>query len=179
MQAHEAASWHAHPPALASEGVRLGRRISSAVSWFTVLLVAHVVLAVSLLAPSLVLPFLLRGSRDAAPGRASRALMAMQGGGGLLIGLGLLATGAGLVASLGTELLGKPWLLAAVAVYAVNLVIAGALSRPNLRRLARLDPADDQQGWRRTVRRQRYLAYGMGAAVGLIGFLMSAKPALW
>ena len=148
-------------------------------SWFSALLVAHIVLAVSLLAPSLILPFLLRGSQDAAPGGATRALIAMQGSGGLLIGLGLLATGAGLLASLGTQLLGKPWLLAALAVYAANLVIAGALSRPNLRRLARLDPAGDQQGWRRTVRRQRYLAYGMGAAVGLIGFLMSTKPELW
>ncbi len=148
-------------------------------SWFTALLVAHIALAVSLLAPSLLLPFLLKGSRDAPPGRISRALMAMQGNGGLLIGLGLLGTGAGLVASLGTQLLSQPWLLAALAVYAANLAIAEVLSRPNLRRLARLDPGGDQQGWRRTVRRQRYLAYGMGAAVGLIGFLMSTKPELW
>lgn len=147
-------------------------------SWFTALLVAHIALAVSLLAPSLLLPFLLKGPRDAPPRRITRALMAMQGNGSLLIGLGLLATGAGLVAILGTQLLGKPWLLIALAVYAANLAIAGVLSRPNLRRLARLDPGSDPQQWRRTVRRQRYLAYGMAAAVGLIGFLMSAKPEL-
>jgi hypothetical protein len=46
-------------------------------------------------------------------------------------------------------------------------------------RLARLDAREDRQGWRRTVRRQRCLAWGMGAAVGPIGFLMSTKPELW
>ncbi len=148
-------------------------------SWFTVLLVAHIVLAVSLLAPSILLPFLLKGSGDARPGRITRGLMAIQGSGSLVIGLGLLATGAGLVANLGSQLLGKPWLLVALAVYAANLAIAGVLSRPSLRRLARLDPGSDQTRWQRTVRQQRYLAYGMGAAVGLIGFLMSTKPELW
>jgi len=148
-------------------------------SWFTALLVAHVALAISLLAPSLLLPFLLQGARGGRKGRFTGVLMAMQGGGSVLIGLGLLATGAGLVASLGTELLARPWLLVALAVYAVNLVIAGVLSRPNLRRLARLGPGGDEQGWQRTARRQRYLAYGMGASVGLIGLLMSSKPELW
>jgi len=147
-------------------------------SWFTLLLVTHVLLAVTLLAPSLFLPFLLRGS-DAPPGRIARALMRLQGGGSVVIGLGLLATGAGLVAHLGTELLAKPWLLVALSVYAINLGIAAVLARPNLRRLAGLDSAADHLRWQRTVRRQRYLAYGMGAAVGLIGFLMSAKPELW
>lgn len=148
-------------------------------TWFTALLVAHIVLAVSLLAPSLLLPFLLKGSRAGRSGRVTGALMAIQGTGSLVIGLGLLATGAGLVASLGTQLLAKPWLLIALAVYAANLAIAGVLSRPNLRRLARLDPGSDPGRWRRTVRQQRYLAYGMGAAIGLIGFLMSTKPELW
>ena len=29
------------------------------------------------------------------------------------------------------------------------------------------------------ARRQRYVAYGITTAVGLIAFLMSTKPALW
>ena len=148
-------------------------------NWFPILLTAHVLLAVSLLAPSLVLPFLLR--RQSASGEPStlvRLLATLQGTGSIVIAAGLALTGAGLVVSLGTEILAKPWLLVALGVYAANLVVAAFISRPNLRRLMRVrDP--DAEGWRHQARRVRYVAYAMAAATGLIGFLMSTKPALW
>jgi len=149
------------------------------VNWFPILLVVHIGLAVSLLAPSLLLPFLLRRA-DAAGGRpnaATRLLMRLQGTGSVIIGLGLAATGAGLLALLGTELLTQPWLLVALGLYAANLLVAAFVSRPNLRRLLGLD--GDEATWRRRARQQRYVAYGMAAIVGVIGFLMSTKPTLW
>ena len=148
-------------------------------NWFPVLLIAHVALAISLLAPSLLLPFLLRREPAAGgPGGLTRALMALHGTGSVVIGLGLAATGVGLVLSLGTGVLSQPWLLVALTVYVANLLTAALISRPNLRRLVRLsDPGPD--AWRRRARRQRYIAYLMAAATGLIGFLMSTKPALW
>ena len=148
-------------------------------NWFPILLVAHVALAVSLLTPSLILPFLLREGRDKQPpSGATRLLMSLQGTGSIVIAIGLALTGAGLVISLGTEILTKPWLLVALAVYAANLLLAAFISRPSLRRLMRLsDP--DSEGWRHQARRVRYLAYAMAVATGLIGFLMSTKPALW
>ena len=149
-------------------------------SWFPLLLAIHVTLAVSLLAPSLILPFLLRSDAvGKRPGGVARALMAMQGTGSVVIGGGLALTGAGLVASLGTALLSQPWLLVALTVYAVNLLAAAFISRPNLRRLLRLGAGADDAAWRKRARRQRYLAYAMAAATGMIGFLMSTKPALW
>jgi hypothetical protein len=148
-------------------------------SWFPFVLVAHVALAVSLLAPSLLLPFLLRRhAGDAPPGAATRALMTMQGTGSLVIGIGLALTGAGLVLSLGTGILSKPWLLVALAIYAVNLLLATFISRPGLRRLVRIATAD-AEGWGRQAIRVRYAAYTMAGATLLIGFLMSTKPALW
>lgn len=148
-------------------------------SWFPVLLVAHVALAISLLAPSVLLPFLLRRQAEGGhPGAPTRTLMAMQGTGSLLIGIGLALTGAGLVLSLGTEILAKPWLLVALSIYAVNLLLAAFISRPGLRRLVRLANAD-AEGWGRQATRVRYAAYAMAGATLLIGFLMSTKPALW
>jgi hypothetical protein len=151
------------------------------VSWFPVLLVIHICLAVALLAPSLLLPFLLRRSEAAGPptNPGMRLLMAMQGTGSVVIAGGLALTGAGLLAILGTELLGKPWLMVALAIYAANLVIAAFVSRPNLRRLLWSAAGADDVAWRRRARVQRYVAYGMAAATGVIGFLMSTKPELW
>ena len=147
-------------------------------NWFAVLLIAHVALAISLLAPSLLLPFLLRDQAAGPPAALTRALMAMQGTGSLLIAVGLGVTGAGLVLSLGTQVVTQPWLLVALGVYAANLLTAAFISRPNLRRLLRLSEGSSD-AWRRRARRQRYVAYAMAAATGLIGFLMSTKPALW
>jgi hypothetical protein len=148
-------------------------------NWFPVLLVTHIVLAVSLLLPSVLLPFVLRRS-EGAPGTATRALMAMQGTGTLIIGAGLAITGTAMLLTLGAELLAQPWLIVALTLYAINLVVAGVISRPNLRRLIGLsrEGADDE-AWKRRARQQRYLAYGMAGMIGVIGFLMSTKPDLW
>jgi Predicted integral membrane protein (DUF2269) len=150
--------------------------------WFPVLLVAHIALAVSLLLPSLLLPFLLRGGQadgPARPGRVARFLLNVQGTGSVVIGIGLAVTGAGLLVVLGPDLLRKPWLLAALAIYAANLLVAGFVSRPNLRRLIGVrggDAPTDGEAWRRGARRQRLLAYAMALGTGVIGFLMSTKP---
>jgi polyferredoxin len=149
------------------------------VNWFPILLTAHVILAVSLLAPSLVLPFLLRRQAEGGePSTVIRLLATLQGTGSLVIAAALALTGAGLVISLGTEILSKPWLLVALTVYALNLLVAAFISRPSLRRLMRVREPDSE-GWRQQARRVRYVAYGMAVATGLIGFLMSTKPALW
>jgi hypothetical protein len=151
------------------------------VNWFPLLLVLHIGLAVALLAPSLLLPFLLRRA-DAAGAPPThpltRLLMAMQGTGSVAVAVGLAVTGAGLLAILGLELLGRPWLLVALLIYAGNLLLAILISRPNLRQLLRIQAGDDDT-WRRRARQQRYLAYAMAAATGVIGLLMSTKPTLW
>ena len=147
-------------------------------SLFPVLLVIHIALAVALLLPSVALPFVLRRS-GGPPGGLARFLMAMQGTGTLFIGLGLAVTGAAMLWLLGPELLTQPWLLVALTIYAINLLVAGLISRPNLRRLAHIGSAGDDDAWRQRARRQRWVAYGMAAAIGLIGFLMSTKPQLW
>lgn len=151
-------------------------------NWFPLLLVLHIGLAVGLLAPSLLLPFLLRraDASAAAPRHpVVRALMALQGTGSVVIAVGLAITGAGLLVLLGTQLLTRPWLIVALVIYAVNLLVAALVSRPNLRRLLRIDGGADDATWRRRARQQRYVAYGMAAATGVIGLLMSTKPELW
>jgi hypothetical protein len=148
-------------------------------SWFPVLLAIHVTLAVSLLLPSVVLPFLLRRSAGE-PGPVARLLMAMQGTGTVLISLGLAATGVAMLWILGPQLLTQPWLMVALALYALNLATAAFVSRPNLRRLIGLRQAGaDDETWRRRARRQRLVAYGMAGVIGVIGLLMSTKPDLW
>ncbi len=151
-------------------------------NWFPVLLVTHIALAISLLLPSVVLPFVLRRSSGAA-GPLTRALMAVQGTGTLVIGLGLALTGAGMLWILGPELLTQPWLLVALTLYAINLIVAAVISRPNLRALVGLsgggNATADDEAWRRRARQQRLVAYGMAGVIGVIGFLMSTKPDLW
>lgn len=155
-------------------------------SFFPLLLAAHVTLATSLLIPSLVLPFTLRGRRRTeTTGRTVRGLLWLQGNGTLVIGAGLAATGIAMLLVLGERMLEQPWLLAALAVYALVLVVAYAVQRPNLRRLIdRSGPATGPEAeaadrrWRDGARRQRYVSYAMAAAIGLIAFLMSSKPQL-
>lgn len=148
-------------------------------SWFPILLIAHITLAVALLLPSVLLPFVLR-RRSRQPGSATKALLAMQGTGTLIIAAGLALTGGAMLWILGPELLTQPWLLVALTLYAINLVVAAVISRPNLRRLIGLSQqgADDTT-WKRRARQQRYVAYGMAGVIGVIGFLMSTKPQLW
>ena len=135
----------------------------------------------SLFLPSILLPFALRTRRAAAesPNGLVRLLLWLQAHGTLVVGLGLALTGAALVATLGGSLLGQPWLLAALAIYAANLVLAFFVQRPNLRRLVGIRAASDDRVWLARARRQRYVSYAMAALVGTIGFLMSTKPQLW
>lgn len=152
-------------------------------SWFPVLLVVHIALAVSLLLPSVVLPFVLRRTTGE-PGSVVRALMAVQGTGTVVISVGLAATGAGLLWILGPQLLAEPWLIAALGLYAANLAVAAFISRPNLRALVGLGRSGesseaDDAAWRRRARQQRWIAYGMAGVIGVIGMLMSTKPDLW
>ena len=147
-------------------------------SWFPILLVVHIALAVALLLPSVLLPFALR--RSGTPGPLTRGLMAMQGTGTLIIGAGLALTGVAMLLILGPQLLSQPWLLTALALYAINLVVAAVVARPNLRRLVGLSRSGaDDETWKRRARQQRYVAYGMAGVIGVIGFLMSTKPQLW
>jgi len=151
------------------------------VPWFPVLLAVHVTLAISLLLPSLLLPFLLRqaGPDGGSPNRGTRILIGMQGTGSLVIAGGLALTGVGLLLALGTQLITRPWLLVALVIYAANLAVAAFVARPNLRRLIGIGLAGDPEAWRRRARRQRLVAYAMAGATGLIGLLMSTKPELW
>jgi hypothetical protein len=150
-------------------------------SLFPVLLVTHIVLAVSLFVPSVLLPFALRTRRAAADSTSPfvRALLAMQSSGTVVIGLGLFLTGFGLISILGTALLERPWLLVALSIYALNLVLAFFVQRPNLRPLLGIRGGVDDLVWAARARRQRYVSYVMAGLVGTIGFLMSAKPQLW
>ena len=155
-------------------------------SLFPVILATHITLAICLLVPSLLLPFTLRNRSVAPnvtpdqPGRVVRSLSWAQTHGTIVIGAGLALTGIGMIAVLGPRMLQQPWLLVSLATYAVVAVVAFAVQRPQLQRLQARDGIQtdaDRAAWRDRARRQRYLAYGLTSAVGLIGFLMSTKPA--
>jgi hypothetical protein len=150
-------------------------------TYFPVLLGAHIILAVSLVLPSLLLPFALRTRRAAVESgnRIVRSLLWAQTHGTLAIGFGLALTGLGLIATLGSGLLEQPWLLVALTIYFINLGIAFFIQRPNLRRLIGIRAADDDKTWLDRAKRQRYVSYLMAGLVGTIGFLMSSKPVLW
>jgi hypothetical protein len=150
-------------------------------SYFPFLLVAHIILAVSLILPSILLPFALRTRRATVESESPivRWLLWAQTHGTIAIGLGLALTGIGLVAALGSQMLQQPWLLLALTIYFVNLGIAFFIQRPNLRRLIGIKAADDDKTWLERAKRQRYVSYLMAGLVGTIGFLMSSKPVLW
>jgi hypothetical protein len=152
-----------------------------AVPWLPILLVIHIVLAITLLLPSLLLPFALRTRRATieSGSRLVQLLLRMQAGGTLVIGLGVAITGVALIAALGYRLAAQTWLVAALAIYALDLAIAFFVQRPNLRRLIGIRAAWDDEVWRIRARRQRYVSYAMAALVATVGFLMSAKPELW
>lgn len=150
-------------------------------SLFPLLLATHIVLAISLFLPSILLPFALRVRRAALDSEHGgvRALLWMQAHGTVVIGAGLAVTGGAMVLVLGPQLLTQPWLLLALSIYAANLVIAFFVQRPNLRRLVGVTAAWDDEVWRERARRQRYVSYAMAGLVGTIAFLMSTKPTLW
>ncbi len=145
------------------------------------LLAAHIALAVSLVLPSILLPFALQTRRAAvdSESRVVQGLLYAQTHGTFVIGLGLAVTGIGLVATLGSGLFQQPWLVLALTIYFVNLGIAFFIQRPSLRRLVRVTAASDDRVWKERARRQRYISYLMAGLVGVIGFLMSSKPVLW
>ncbi len=149
-------------------------------SLFPILLATHVILAVSLFLPSILLPFALRTRRAAVDSDSGlvRTLLWGQSHGTLVIGAGLALTGVGLIAALGPTLLQQPWLLVALLIYAANLALAFFIQRPNLRRLVGITAAADDRVWLDRARRQRYVSYLMAGLVGVIGFLMSTKPSL-
>ena len=142
------------------------------------LLATHVLLAVSLFLPSILLPFALRTRRAAVESESGlvRTLLWGQSHGTMVIGAGLALTGAGLIASLGPTVLQQPWLLVALIIYVLNLGLAFFIQRPNLRRLVGIKAAADDRVWLDRARRQRYVSYLMAGLVGVIGFLMSTKP---
>jgi hypothetical protein len=150
-------------------------------TYFPVLLGAHILLAVSLVLPSILLPFTLRTRRATVESGSSvvKWLLWAQTHGTIAIGVGLALTGIGLVLTLGSSLLEQPWLLVALAIYFINLGIAFFIQRPNLRRLIGIRAAADDKMWLERAKRQRYVSYLMAGLVGTIGFLMSSKPVLW
>jgi len=157
-------------------------------SLFPIILTTHITLAIALFVPSLLLPFTLRnrlvnaGYDAPEPGRFVRILLAIQAHGTIVIGAGLALTGFAMIAVLGPRILEQPWLLVALATYAITAIVAFAIQRPSLRRLVRrehIESDEDREAWRARARRQRYIAYGITTAVGLIAFLMSTKPQLW
>ena len=150
-------------------------------SYFPILLATHILLAVSLVLPSILLPFALRTRRATVESgsRVVRVLLWGQTHGTLVIGAGLALTGLGLVATLGPAMLQQPWLLLALSIYFINLGIAFFIQRPNLRRLVGIRAAGDDVAWLARAKRQRYVSYLMAGLVGTIGLLMSSKPVLW
>ena len=127
------------------------------------------------------MPFALRTRRAVADSSHPlvRFLLWMQAHGTIALGVGLAVSGAALVAFLGGSLLGQPWLLLALGIYAANLLLAFFVQRPNLRRLIGVRAAADDRVWLARARRQRYVSYAMAGLTGTIGFLMSTKPNLW
>ena len=149
---------------------------------FPVLLITHVLLAIALFVPSLLLPFAFRARRGSLKPEESggfvRFLLALQARGTLWIGLGLALSGLGLIAVIGPAILAQPWLLVALGIYAFNLLLAYFVQVPRLRSLIGLRNGSDPR-WPALARRQRYISYVMAGLVGTIGFLMSTKPVLW
>lgn len=149
---------------------------------FPIILITHIVLAVSLFLPSMLLPFALRlrgGKFQQSVGRVSRALFWLQRNGTLIIGIGLVVSGLLLVLTLGAQLLSQPWLVLALTIYGLNLVLAFFVQRPGLARLLRIRPEmsdETRDRWRTWARRQRYVSYVMATLIGVIAFLMSTKP---
>jgi hypothetical protein len=145
-------------------------------------LIVHVALAIALFVPSFLLPFAFRARRGSLDpersGRVVRWLLALQSRGTTWIGLGLALSGFALVAVVGWSVLGQPWLLVALVIYAVDLGLAFYVQVPRLRRLLGFRANSDPR-WPGLARRQRYLSYVMAGLVGTIAYLMSVKPVLW
>ncbi len=153
---------------------------------FPLLLTTHIILAISLFVPAFLLPFTMRTRGiDGDPivggqqGRLVRTLIWLEAHGTLIIGAGVAITGIGMLLILGAAFLEQPWLLLALSIYATILLVAFFIQRPGVRRLLGLREAateEEKERWRVRARRQRYISYGMAAAIGVIGWLMMSKP---
>lgn len=153
---------------------------------FPVLLMTHIVLAVSLFIPAFLLPFTMRTHGrdgepvvDAEPGRVKRILIWLERHGTMIIGTGVAITGIGMLIALGGAFLDQPWLLLALTLYAVILAVTFFVQRPGVRRLLGLSVAateEEKDAWRARARRQRYISYLLAAGIGIIGWLMMSKP---
>lgn len=147
-------------------------------TFLPIILVVHISLAVTLLAPSLLLPFTARSNE---PGRIGRRLLWVQSNGTVVIGAGLAFTGLLLIGALGSRLLSQPWLLLALVLYTANLLLAFFVQRPGVTRLLTVRGETSDAAKRRLKRwatRQRYISYVMAGLVGAIAFLMMTKPQL-
>ena len=153
--------------------------------WFPFVLVAHVTLALCLFLPAFLLPFTLRTrTRDGEPapssnGRITRFLLWLERNAMVVIGIGVAATGIAMLTTLGAAFAGQLWLQVALAIYTMVLLSAFFIQRPELRRLLRISrdaSPEEQEKWRLRARRQRYWSYLMAGAIGIIGWLMMAKP---
>ena len=97
-----------------------------------------------------------------------------------MIGVGLAVTGVLLLSrASGPSLLTQPWLLVALAIYALNLGARVLHPAPEPAAPAPARRPATTPTWRLRARRQRYVSYAMAALVGTIGVLMSTKPTLW
>jgi uncharacterized membrane protein len=153
---------------------------------FPVLLTTHIILAVSLFVPAFALPFTMRTRGvDGDPvvggnqGPVVRSLIWLEAHGTLIIGIGVAVTGISMLLILGASFAQQPWLLVALTIYATVLAVSFFVQRPGVRRLLGLKAAsteEEKERWRVRARRQRYISYGMAAAIGLIGWLMMSKP---
>ena len=146
--------------------------------WLAIVLPIHIALAIAIFIPSLLLPFTLRTGRRTTESnsRFVQALLRLQSSGSLAIGLGLVVTGVILIVGLGITVVDQPWLVVALVIYAVDLILAFFIQRPNLRALVGLRAAWDDRVWQAAARRQRYVSYAMAGLIGVIGYLMSTKP---
>ena len=147
---------------------------------FSLVLAFHVSGALALFLPSLLLPFALRADRAAtdSDSRLVRVLLSMQSL-AIPIGLAVAASGLFLVATIGLSVLNERWLLLGLAFYAAMLLVALFIQRPSLRALIGVRATWDDRAWQNHARRLRYGSYVMATLIGVIGWLMSAKPELW
>jgi hypothetical protein len=145
-----------------------------------IVLPLHIGLAIALFLPAILLPFALRTGRpvDESHNRLVRSLLRLQGRGGAILASAVAITGILLVLVLGLRIGDQPWLVLALAIYAVDLAIAFFIQRPELRALVGDRAAWDDRVWQARARRQRYVSYAMAGLIGFIAFLMSTKPQL-
>lgn len=146
-------------------------------------LAAHVLLALALIVPSMLLPFALRAQRRARSGGERgwlvRVMLYLETRGTTIIGAGVAITGVLLLLIIGPAIAAQGWFAVALVLYAAVLVIAFFIQRPALMTAFGGQVRPDDPAWRERAKRLRYLSYGLMAMIGSIAFLMSTKPALW